>query len=160
MKKTIALLAAICSFAFASAQEQQPAAPTTTQPQKANRPKPEMMASRHSQRLKKLLQLSDEQTKKTYDALLTRFTEVHAIREKAGDADRKVVREQTKPARQKFVQTMNTILTPEQKTAWETHRKEIKKNRQMRKDPKGNPPPTSGNGDIKKLTDDDDGIDE
>ncbi len=161
MKKTIALIAAICSLSIAVAQDQPTTATAATQPQKPNKPKPEMMASRHSKHLEKMLGLSAEQTQKTYDAMLTRFTEGHAVREKMGpDADKKAMHEQLKPIRQKYVATMNTILTPEQKTKWEAHRSEMKKNRALRKDAKGNPPPTGGNGDMKKLTDDDDGLDD
>lgn len=161
MKKTIALLIAVCSLSFASAQEQPTGAPATGQPQKPNGPKPEMMASRHSKHLQKMLGLSEEQTQKTYTAMLTRFTEAHAIKEKLGpNADKKTAHEQLKPVRQKFVQTMNTILTPEQKTKWEEHRMQMKKNHAMRKDAKGAPVDPAGNGDMKKLTDDDDGMDD
>ena len=160
MKKTIALLAAVCSFTFASAQEQ--TATTATQPQKPTGSKPEMMASRHTKHLEKMLVLNEDQSKKTYDAMLVRFTEAQAIREKAGaNADKKALRQQLKPVRQKFVTAMNGILTAEQKTKWEEHRKLVKKNRAARKDMQGNPPPPGGaNGDMKKLTDDDDGIED
>jgi Spy/CpxP family protein refolding chaperone len=164
MKKIIALAITLFSLHAGIAQEQGApvsAAPAGGQPEKPRGTKPEMMASRHSKHLQKMLVLTDEQTQKTYQAMLTRFNEVHAAREKAGpNADRKALREQTKPARQKFVQTMHTILTPEQKAKWEQHRRQMKKNAAMRKDAGGNPPPAAGNGDIKKLTDDDDGIEE
>jgi len=157
MKKIILLVAALCSLNMVVAQEAL-TNPGSTAERKPNKPKPEMMAGRHSNHLQKMLGLSDEQKQKTYEAMLTRFNEVHAIKEKAGaTTDKKALREQTKPARQKFVQTMNTILTPEQKTKWAEHRAKMKgsgPNTNM----KGTPPPASGNGDIKKLTDDEDGI--
>lgn len=162
MKKIIALVAAVLSLSLATAQEQNTAT-TPVQTQKPKGPKPEMMAQRHSQHLQKLLALTEDQTKKTYDALLTRFTEGHAIREKAGDnVDKKAMREQLKPVRQKYVQTMGTILTAEQKTKWEEHRKQMKKNRMMRKDANMKTEPAKGdaNGDMKKLTDDEDGLDD
>lgn len=160
MKKIIALLVTVCSLSLAVAQEQSTVT-ATSQPEKPRGTKPEIMASRHSKHLQKALGLNEEQTTKTYQAMLTRFNEVHAAREKAGpNADHKTMREQTKPARQKFVQTMHGILTPEQKTKWEQHRKQMKKNAAMRKDAGGNPPPTAGDGNIKKLTDDEDGIEE
>ncbi|HXB40209.1 MAG TPA: hypothetical protein VNZ49_06675 [Bacteroidia bacterium] len=158
MKKTIAILAAICSLNFVMAQDHLTAAPGTNQTQK---PKPEMIAARHSKHLQKMLTLTEEQTQKVNDALVIRFTEAQAIKEKAGaNADKKTIHEQLKPVRQKFVQTMNTILTPEQKTKWEEHRLQIKKNRAMHKDAKGTPATDGGNGDMKKLTDDEDGMED
>lgn len=154
MKKTIALLLTVFSLSFALAQDQK-TAPGSNQAAAPRGTKPEMMASRHSKHLQKVLALSEEQTQKTYEAMLTRFNEVHAAREKAGpNADRKALREQTKPARQKFVQTMNSILTPEQKTKWEQHRKQMKKNSAA------NAPKPAKDTDLKKLNDDEDGITE
>lgn len=160
MKKIVALLLTVCSLNLALAQEQSTTQPNT-KPETPRGNKPEMMASRHSRHLQKVLGLSEEQTTKTYEAMVIRFNEVHAAREKAGAAaDRKTLRAETKPARQKFVQSMHGILTPEQKTKWEQHRKQMKKHATMRKDANGNPPPTAGDGNIKKLTDDEDGIEE
>lgn len=161
MKKLIVLLVAACSMQFALAQEQVAPAGATPMPQKPRGTKPEMMASRHANHLQKALGLSEEQRTKTYEAMLTRFNAMHAAREKAGpNPDRKALREQTKPIRETFVQTMHGILTPEQKTKWEEHRKKMKANAAKRKNPSGEPSPAAGNGDIKKLTTDDDGIEE
>lgn len=169
MKKTIALLAAVCSLTLASAQEQAPAPGTNTSQQPRKGPSPEMMAQRHSKHLQKQLGLSDDQTQKTYTAMLTRFQGVQAAREKAGpNPDRKALHSQVKPIRQAYVQTMNGILTADQKTKWEAMRLEMKQKRaqHMSENGKGNPPPPAdnkdnkgGNPDPKKLTDEDDGLD-
>lgn len=160
MKKLIAVLLTVGTLSVATAQDQKTPPPANGQEQPKG-PKPEMMASRHSKHLQKQLGLSDEQTQKVYDAMLVRFNDLHAAREKAGpNADRKVLREQTKPVRQKFIQTMNGILTADQKTKWEAHRKQMKENRMKHRNPDGKGNPPAANGDIKKLADDDDGIDD
>jgi Spy/CpxP family protein refolding chaperone len=158
MKRTIALFAAVLSLACASAQDLSKSTQGSSE-QKPKGPNPEAMASRHSKHLQKLLGLSEEQTQKTHDALLTRFTDARAIREKAGpNADKKALHAQLKPVRQKFVSTMNGILTPEQKTKWEENRAKMKENRQ--KNMGEATPPAGGNNNSKKLADDDDGVDD
>lgn len=160
MKKTLVLLSALCSMTFANAQNAAPASSTTAaQPQKPNGPKPEMVAQRHSKHLEKALGLTPEQTQKAYDALLIRFTEIQKIRQKYGpEGDKKARHAEVVAVRKNFVQTMNGILTPEQKVKWDEHRKAVKKGKTEHKNANGNPPPASGSNDIKKLTDDDDGI--
>lgn len=157
MKKTIALFAAVLSLTCASAQDQKVATPATGQQPQG--PKPEMMASRHSKHLQNLLGLSEDQTKKTYDALLTRFTEANAIRQKAGpNADKKALHAELKPVRQKFTAAMNGILTPEQKTKWDEHRAKMKENRAKRNATMNKSSDVSN--EPKKLADDDDGMDD
>lgn len=156
MKKIIALLAAVCSLTLVNAQDQKTVSPETTPTQKPKGNRSEMMAMRHSKHLEKTLVLTAEQSSKVYEAMLVRFNDIQAIRQKAGEnADKKALKEQVKPVREKFVQTMTGILTPEQKTKWEAHRKQVKKSEMQRT--KGNAPPAAA-GDVKKLTSDDDGI--
>lgn len=155
MKKTIALIAAVCCLSFANAQQAKEAPTgTTATPQGRT---PEIMAKRHTKNLQHLLGLSEDQTKKTYDILLVRLTEAKAVRDKAGpDADKKALREQLKPIRLKFITEMNGILTPGQRTKWEEHRAQMKQNREKAN---GNTTTPPANG-AKKGANDEDGIGE
>ncbi len=158
MKKTIALLVAVCSLTLVNAQDQKTTNPESNSAQKPKGSRSEMMAMRHAKHLEKTLGLTADQSSKVYDAMLVRFNDIQAIRQKAGEnADKKALRAEIKPVREKFVQTMTGILTAEQKTKWEAHRKQVKKSELKRKDPNGQPVPNAS-GDIKKLNSDDDGI--
>lgn len=153
MKKTIAIMLALGAFTVARAQEQQPVPQNQTVT--PNKPSPEQMATRHSMHLQKMLGLSDDQKQKTYQAVLARNTAIQSIRAKYGpNGDRKAMHAEAKPVKEQFVQTMNGILTPEQKIKWEEERLKLKENRLKNKQVT----PSGGNGSPQKLTGEDDGI--
>lgn len=154
MKKTLLLLAVVCSFSFAVAQEQ------TTQRTKPKGTHAEMLANRYAKNLSSTLALSEEQSKKTYDAMLIRFNEIQAIRDQNASAnDKATLHQLAKPARQKFVQTMNSILTADQKTKWEAQRSQNNQpNVNMGNMPKSATP--KANTDTNNLADDNDGMDD
>jgi hypothetical protein len=160
MKKIIATILTLGALNIAQAQEQT-TAPAVNQPAKpANKPTPEQIATRQSMHLQKMLGLSDDQKQKTYQAVLTRASAIQTIRAKYGpEGDKKAMHTEVKPVKEQFVQTMNGILTPEQKIKWEEYRLKMKENRTKNKSVKEGPP-AGGNGDPKKLRGDDDGIDD
>ncbi len=159
MKKIIATILTISAFNLVLAQEQEKTtSPATSQPTKVNKPTPEQMATRHSMSLQKVLGLAEDQKQKTYQAILVRTSAIQTIRTKYdASGDKKAMRAEAKPVKEKFVQTMTGILTPEQKTKWEEHRLKMKQNF-MKKDNVSTP--ATGNGTPAKLMSDDDGIDD
>ena len=157
MKKTFVLILAISACSFAQAQQAQ-TAPASTQQQ--TKPSPEMMATRHSNHLQKTLGLTEDQKQKVYTAILTRNNAVQTIRAKYGqNGDKKAMHSELKPAKEQFIQTMDGILTPDQKTKWDEYRLKMKENRGKNYNSSGNLPPANGNGAPQKLTNEDDGID-
>lgn len=159
MKKIIATILTLAALNTMQAQTQG-TAPATTQPAKANRPSPEEQAKRHSMHMQKVLGLTDAQTQKVHEATLARASALKTIHEKYGPTgDKKAMHAEAKPVREKFVQTMTGILTPEQKTKWEAERLKVKQHRQEKH--KGTTPaPETGNPAPAKLMGDDDGIDD
>ncbi len=150
MKKTLLLLAAVCSLNLAVAQNEK-----AVQTQKAT--KAEMMASRHTKHLQNMLTLTEEQTTKTHDALLARFTEAQAIREKAGaNPDKQALKTQFKSVREKYVTAMNTILTADQKTKWNEQRQRVKNG--APNNAASNLPNAPKKTEVAPLTNEDDGI--
>ena len=162
MKKIIATVCMLSALNFVQAQDQPATKTNNPPPGKQGRPTPEQVATRQSMHLQKMLTLTEDQKQKTYQAVLTRTSAMQAVQAKYGpDADRKAMHKEIKPIKEQFVQTMNGILTPEQKTKWEAQRQKMKENRAKNGGGKdGPPPPTGGNSDPKKLTGDDDGIDD
>ena len=157
MKKIIATILTLSTLSLAQAQ-QTATATATNQPVKSGRPTPEQMATRQSMHLQKMLGLTEDQKQKTYQAVLTRTSAIQTIRTKySPDGDKKAMHAEVKPIKEQFVQTMNGILTPEQKTKWEETRLKMKENR-AKNNPNKESPPTGGNGAPQKLMSDDDGI--
>ena len=162
MKKLIATVLTLGALHFVQAQEAgAPGAPN--QMEKAKRATPEQIATRNSMHLQKMLGLTEDQKQKTYQAVLTRTTALQAIRAKYGpEGDKKAMHQEAKPVKEQFVQTMDGILTPEQKTKWEQHRLKMKMRREHNKEMKGDkkPMPPKANEEPQKLMKDDDGIDD
>ncbi len=160
MKKIIVTILTLSALNLAHAQTQT-TAPATKQPSFANKPTPEQVAMRNSMHLQKMLELTDDQKQKVHQAILTRGNTLKKIHEKYGaDGDKKAMHKEAKPIRTQFVQTMNSILTPAQKTKWEEHRLKIKQHRQQKHNETTPASETGGNGAPQKLTGDDDGIDD
>lgn len=159
MKKIIATILTLSALNFAQAQVQTTAT-AANPPVKSGRPTPEQMATRQSMHLQKTLGLSEDQKQKTYQAVLTRSLAIETIRTKYGpDGDRQAAQAEVKTIKAQFVQAMNGILTPEQKTKWDEYRLKMKESRAKNKSDKEVSPPTGGgNGGIQKLADEDDGI--
>jgi periplasmic protein CpxP/Spy len=160
MKKIIATILTLGALHAAQAQQTQSAPPPAgVQPTK---PSPEQVASRNSTHLQKALGLNDDQKQKVYQAILTRTTSVQAIHAKYGATpDKKAMHAEAKPVREQFVQTMDGILTPEQKTKWDEQRMKVKEHRMKNRGANQGPPsPLGGNGSPQKLTGDDDGIED
>jgi Spy/CpxP family protein refolding chaperone len=169
MKKLIATVLAFGALNLMQAQQATTPAPAQQQPGPGgpkNRPTPEQIATRHSNHLQKTLGLTDDQKQKTYQAILTRTTAMQQIRAKYGpDGDKKAMHAEIKPVREQFVQTMDGILTPDQKTKWTEERQKVKENRMKRRQENGGnngAAPASGTepGKVQKLNSDDDGIDD
>ena len=162
MKKIIASVFALSLLSFANAQDQSAKTSNPPLPGKVMKATPEQIATRQSMHLQKMLGLSEDQKQKTYQAVLTRTSAVQAVHAKYGpDGDKKAMHGEVKPIKEQFVQTMNGVLTPEQKTKWEEHRLKFKQRRMQNKEGKQGPPPPAGaNADPKKLMGDDDGIDD
>ena len=164
MKKIIALLLATGTLSLANAQEAQTApAPQNPQSQpQVSKPSPEMIATRNSMHLQKMLGLTEDQKQKTYQAILTRTTTLQSIHAKYGpNGDKKAMHAEAKPVKEQYVQTMNGILTPEQKVKWDENRLKMKERHMKNASPKNDPAPaTGGNGAPQKLMNDDDGIDD
>jgi hypothetical protein len=159
MKKIIATILTLSALHAAQAQQTQNApAPTGVQPTK---PSPEQVASRHSMHLRKTLGLNDDQKQKVYQAILSRTTSLQAIHAKYGATpDKKAMHAEAKSVREQFLQTMDGILTPDQKTKWDEQRMKVKERRMKNRGANQVPPPSGGNGAPQKLTGDDDGIDD
>lgn len=155
MKKIIAVILTLGALNFAQAQEQNTAT-AASPPVKPGRPTPEQMATRQSMRLQKMLELTEDQKQKTYQAFLTRTSAIQTIRKKhAQDADKKTLRAEVKPIKEQFTQTMNGILTPEQKTKWEEQRLKMKERRASKQQSNQAPNGGGGNGAPQKLMNDD-----
>jgi len=163
MKKILATILTLSVMNLVQAQEQPATKTGNPPPEKGPKPSPEQAATRQSNHLQKMLSLTEDQKQKTYQAVLTRTTAMQSVRAKYGpDADKKAMHKEVKPIKEQFVQTMNSILTPEQKTKWEAHRLKMKESRAKNRAGKDGPPPPpeGGNADPKKLMNDDDGIDD
>jgi len=158
MKKIIATILTLSALNLVQAQEQTTTV-TSNQPVQQGRPTPEQMATRQSMHLQKMLTLTEDQKQKTYQAMLTRTSAIQAVRTKYGpNGDKKAMQAEVKPIKEQFVQTMNGILTPEQKTKWEENRLKMKEGRAKNNLGKEGPSNGGGNGAPQKLMNDDDGI--
>jgi thioesterase domain-containing protein len=146
MKKLILMLA----LGIATVSQAQQATPSPTNQSAKPKPNPEQIASRQSTRMQKTLALTEDQKQKTYQAVLARATSVQAIKSKYGpDADKKAMHSEMKPVHEQFLQTMNGILTPDQKTKWDAERAKMKEKRGKNKTEAGNTAPEE-NSDSKK----------
>ncbi len=151
MKKITATILILSALNFAQAQ-QQTTEPATSQAAKRTKPTPEQMATRQSMRLQKMLGLAEDQKQKTYQALLTRTSAIQTLRTKYElNGDKKAMRAEVKPIKEQFMQTMNGILTPEQKTKWEEQRLKMKEHRANKQQPNQAPNGGGGNGTPQKL---------
>lgn len=151
----------ILSLGFLTSHAQQPAgqsAPAAVN--QSNQLTPENMALRQSKRLGKMLSLNGDQEQKVYQAVLTRVTGVRSIKTKYGqNGDKKAMFQETKQVREQYVEQMNGILTPEQQSAWNAHRAEVKNHKNNRNMMNPAPPLNSGTP-ATELKKDDDGIEE
>ncbi|MGZ3863213.1 MAG: hypothetical protein ACXVPN_12400 [Bacteroidia bacterium] len=135
MKKILVTILTLGALHIAHAQETKTtAAPVPVPvPSKPRPPKnPEEMAKRQTEHLQKTLGLSDDQKQKVYAATLARATSEKSIREKyANNPDKKAMHGEMKPVNEQFKQTMNSILSDEQKVKWEQERTKRKEMRQQ-----------------------------
>ncbi|MBQ2969117.1 MAG: DUF4890 domain-containing protein [Bacteroidaceae bacterium] len=102
--------------------------------------KPEEMATRQADGMKKELGLNDEQYKSVYDLYLKRGEEMKARRDKAQQGQQ-VDRETRRAEMQKQQQAMNAelkkVLTPEQYTKYEEMQKKQQQKRREQGGPRG-----------------------
>jgi protein CpxP len=97
---------------------------------------PEQRAQLQADKLEKVLSLSTDQKQKVYEAALKKNNSIKAAKEKhKNDADKKAgLGPEIKAANQTFVEDVNAVLTPEQKTKWKAHVEEMKQKHKARKE--------------------------
>ena len=143
MKKIILTALAIATLQFAQAQSQ---AMSNAQPVvKKEVPTPEQIAERQSNRLQKVLTLTDEQKQRVYAAIAKRATTVQQLRDK----NAKVTQAEIAPVKEQAIKDINTILTPEQQKKWEEYRIQEEKKREARMNEKNNATAQPATGDKK-----------
>lgn len=104
---------------------------TATYAQRGGDATPEMRAQRQTKNLSKQLTLDADQEKKVYALQLTRAQKMQEMREaqdQSGDA-----RQRMKSANDDFQQSLNEILTADQKTKYSTMQTEMRQTRGQRK---------------------------
>jgi periplasmic protein CpxP/Spy len=141
MKKIILTALAIATLQFAQAQTQ---AMSNAQPVvKKEAPTPEQVAERQSNRLQKVLTLTDEQKQRVYAAIAKRTTTVQQLKKE----NRTNLKASIKPVNDQFVKDVNATLTPEQQKKWDDFRAQEEKKHEERMKEKNNaakPAPTEG----------------
>jgi len=131
MKKIILVSAlALATLQFAQAQQAKPATTGPATPHQAATP--EQKAMRDAARLQKVLNLTDEQKQKVYQAALTRTSSMQQIKNKQAE-NRKALHAEAKPIKDQFVKDVNMALTPEQQQKWEAYRAEQKQKHDQNK---------------------------
>jgi protein CpxP len=143
MKKIILTALAIATLQFAQAQTQ---AMSNAQPAvKKEAPTPEQIAERQSNRLQKVLTLTDEQKQRVYAAIAKRATTVQQLRS-TNASDNNALKASIKPVNDQFIKDVDATLTPEQKKKWDEFRVEEEKKREARMNEKNNATtqPTTG----------------
>ncbi|MGZ3904535.1 MAG: hypothetical protein ACXVC6_12620 [Bacteroidia bacterium] len=135
MKKILASILTLGLLHLAQAQETQTNVAPTPVPVPTSKPRPpknpEQMAKRQTEHLQKTLGLSEDQKQKVYTATLARANSEKSIRDKyASNPDKKAMHREMKPVNEQFKQTMNSILSDEQKVKWEQERLKRKEMRQ------------------------------
>lgn len=92
----------------------------------------EQIATRESERMQKTLGLSDEQKKQVYKAALSHANSVKIVRSKyQNNPDKMALRAELKPINQQYKESINSILTDEQKAKWEQERLKRKEIREQ-----------------------------
>lgn len=132
MKKIILTALAIATLQFAQAQTQ---AMSNAQPAiKKEAPTPEQIAERQSNRLQKVLTLTDEQKQRVYAAIAKRATTVQQLKKD----NKTTLKASIKPVNEQFVKDVNATLTPEQQKKWDSVRMEEEKKQEARMNEKNN----------------------
>ena len=92
-----------------------------------NKKTPEERAQKQSERMKKALELSDEQYRQVYDIFLNHITEADNIRNSSSvNEDKDLKKEKLKSLRESTHTKINAVLTPEQQVKFEQIIKEMK----------------------------------
>lgn len=95
-----------------------------------NKKTPEERAQKQSERMKKSLDLSDEQYQQIYDIFLKHITDADKIRNSSSvNEDKSGKKEELKALRKTTHSKINTVLTPEQQVKFEQLLKEMKEKR-------------------------------
>ncbi len=119
--KSFALLLIITAFFTSS---------TLFAQQDFNKKTPEERAQKQSERMKKSLDLSDEQYQQIYDIFLKHITDADNIRNSSSvNEDKSGKKEELKALRKNTHSKINTVLTPEQQVKFEQLLKEMKEKR-------------------------------
>ncbi|HXD92787.1 MAG TPA: hypothetical protein VNX01_06200 [Bacteroidia bacterium] len=134
MKKIILTALAIATLQFAQAQTQ---AASNAQPVKKDAPTPDQMAERQSNRLQKVLTLTDEQKQRVYTAIAKRATTVQQLRS-TNASDNNALKASIKPVNEQFIKDVNATLTPEQQKKWDEFRVQEQQKKEARMKEKNN----------------------
>ncbi len=88
---------------------------------------PEQVAAKRADKLKTELGLTDEQRSKVYNAVLEKINKTKEIKQRYKDSSNRKGRDkEIKAVKANFETTMNSILSPEQKTKYEAIKKKDK----------------------------------
>ena len=134
MKKVFLIITA--AMALNSAYAQGPKDKLNKQISEYKNQTPEQRAQFQADKIEKVLSLSADQKQKVYDAALKKNNSIKAAKEKhKNDADKKAgVGPEIKAANQAFVEDVNAVLSPEQKTKWKAHVEEMKQKHKARRE--------------------------